>query len=107
MAYIDGRSDARHATADAAEYSGDVPARHRDHAHHVSSRRLRLGYFGVAALWGFIVGTGGILVALQAGGQVFVPSAAGVLTYAVLGAAVAIGGSVVIASAYQESRRRR
>jgi hypothetical protein len=107
MALIDGRSDPRQSGADAAEYSGDVSSRHRARAQHASGRRLRLAYFGVASLWGFVAGIAGVFAAMQSEGQMFIPSGANLSTYAGVGAIVAIGGGAVIAGAYQEAKRRR
>ena len=60
-----------------------------------SSRRLRVFYFGAASLWGFAVGVGGLL----AGGTSWLALAPA--------AAIAIGGALIIAGAYQEAKRRR
>lgn len=93
-------------TADAAEYTGGGTHRQHGRAAHVSSRGLRVAYFSVAAVWGFIIGVAGLLVTLQVEGQVVRPGLDAVL-YLVLALAIAVGGGFVIAGAYQEAKRRR
>ena len=107
MPNLESRSDTHEISAEQAEYSRIASAPHRGGAGHVSGRRLRLAYFGVASLWGFIVGAAGILVALRTDAEMRVPSGVDLLTFVVVGAAVAIVGGGVIAGAYQESKRRR
>jgi hypothetical protein len=74
---------------------------------HVSGRKLRLAYFSGASAWGFVVGSVGILGALQAGGNLSSPPGAGMLAYVVPCLAIALVGGAVIAGAYQEAKRRR
>lgn len=74
---------------------------------HVSGRKLRLAYFVVASLWGFVVGGGGILASLQADGKLSAPPGSGTLLYVALCAVIAVVGGLVIAGAYQEAKRRK
>lgn len=70
-----------------------------------SKHRLRLAYFGFAALWGFFVGIGGLVVALSASGfPLRVNVVHGVL--AVAGAGLSLAGGAVTAVAYREARWR-
>jgi hypothetical protein len=64
-------------------------------------------YFALASVWGFVVGVGGILAALQADGKLSAPPGGGTLGYAALSLVVAIGGGGIVAGAYQEAKRRR
>jgi hypothetical protein len=68
--------------------------------------RLRLVYFGLAALWGFLTGSGAILLALSAAGR---PVHLGPWVGAGLVAAsgVALLGGFVAAVAYREASRRQ
>lgn len=67
--------------------------------------RVRMLYFSLAALWGFLAGTGAVLVGLTAVGR---PARLGPLGVAVvLGAAIAaVAGGFVAAAAYRAASRR-
>ncbi len=82
------------------QYTVGSTARHRS----ASSTRRRI-FFGLASIWGFIVGIVGLLVAMGASGQSLPPNARLVpsLVPALL---LAAAGSFVVAAAYTESKRR-
>jgi len=107
MPYAERRSELHRATADHAEYSRDLSPLHRSRAGHVSGRRVRLAYFIVASLWGFVIGAAVVLAASQSEGQYRIPAGVSLLAYIAIGAIVTVGGGGVIAGAYQESKRRR
>jgi len=106
MASIESSSGADHRAAGQAEYSRVASSRHGG-AVHVSGRKLRLTYFGVASGWGFLVGVGGTLAALQADNELSVLPGGATLGYVALSLVIAIGGSAIVAGAYQEAKRRR
>lgn len=70
-------------------------------------RRLRALYFSLAALWGFLAGTGAVLIGLTTVGQ---PAATGMAPRCVIfvaGAAVlSLVGGLVAAAAYRSASRR-
>jgi hypothetical protein len=106
MTSIEGPSGSDRPSHGHAEYSRVVSSR-QGRAVHVSGRKLRLAYFGVASLWGFIVGGGGILASLQADGKLSARPGGGTLVYVALCAVIALVGGLVIAGAYQEAKRRQ
>ena len=67
--------------------------------------RLRTVYFSLAALWGFIAGTGAILVGLRSTGQ---PLQLGGGAVWLLGGAVCatLVGGVVVSAGYRSASRR-
>jgi hypothetical protein len=68
-------------------------------------RRLRTLYFSLAALWGFLAGTGAVLIALTTVGRPAGLAARGLIFVA--GAAVlAVVGGLVAAAAYRSASRR-
>jgi len=83
--------------------------RRRRSSSHVSSRslrrRLRALYFSLAALWGFLAGTGAVLIGMATVGQ-----PAGMAPRCVIfvaGAAVlSLVGGLVAAAAYRSASRR-
>ena len=86
------------------EYSEAVSHRHA--SSRGKSGRLRLTYFGVASLWGFLVGVVALLVALQAEGAGNIPSAPMTAGYLIPAAAIAMIGGAVVARAYRDAKRR-
>ena len=72
----------------------------------MSSRRLRLLYFGAASVWGFVVGVAGLLVGLGFAGEASPPSLPAILGLIPAGG-IAIAGAGIIAGAYGEAKRRR
>lgn len=82
------------------QYTAGSTARHRS----PSSTRRRI-FFGLASIWGFIVGVVGLLVAMGTSGQSLAPDAR--LAPSLVPALVlAAAGSFVVAAAYNESKRR-
>lgn len=90
----------------APEYTGGHAQRQHDRAGHVSSRGLRLTYFSIASVWGFVIGVAGLAVTVQRQGHA-VWTGAEELLFLVLALAVAVGGAFVVAGAYQEAKLRR
>lgn len=84
----------------ADQYTAGSPARHRS-----SGTTRRLFFFGLASIWGLIVGIGGLLAAMSAAGQ-NVQDGARVIASLIPALALAVAGGLVIAAAYKESRRR-
>jgi hypothetical protein len=56
-------------------------------------------------MWGFVVGVGGLLAALSASGQPAQPDEGAILGL-IPALLFAVGGSVVMAAAYRETKRR-
>lgn len=90
-----------------------TPTPSRRHRHrsssHVSSRslrrRLRALYFSLAALWGFLAGTGAVLIGLTTMGEPVGLAPRGVVFVA--GAALlSLVGGLVAAAAYRSASRR-
>jgi hypothetical protein len=66
---------------------------------------VRLVYFSMASLWGFLIGTLGMLGGLAALNRPLEPSAP--IVGVVIGAALlALGGGLVVAAAYREATGR-
>ena len=91
---------------DRPEYSEAVSGRQGKNSTRTAGRRLRLAYFGVTAIWGYIVGAVAILIALEAEGALASRPGAGALVYVLPALAIAVVGAAVVAGAYQEARRR-
>jgi hypothetical protein len=67
--------------------------------------RLRALYFSLAALWGFLAGTGAVLVSLAAVGRpTGIGTSGGVCV--LCAAVVALAGGLVAATAYRSATRR-
>ncbi len=82
------------------QYTAGSSSRHRS-GH--STRRLV--FFGVASIWGFLVGIVGLLAAIGVEGQRLASDAR--VVPALIPALLLAGiGSLVVAAAYQESKRR-
>jgi len=88
------------------EYSPEAFGRAGSSVPTTSSRRLRMIYFGAAAVWGFTAGVGGFLVGLAVDGA-SAPAGWAATLALVPAAVVALGGAGIIAGAYQEAKRRR
>lgn len=69
--------------------------------------RLRNAYFGGAALWGFLTGTGSILAGLSLVDVTFQPGPTGVVLIAIAAALALIGGFVSATAYRQASKRNR
>ena len=69
-------------------------------------RRLRLLYFTLASLWGFLIGTAGLLIGISSRG---VPLDLGPVAVLALSAAsiLAVSGGMIASRAYREASRRR
>ena len=85
-----------------------VPRRRRSSGRSVSRERnrLRLLYFSLASLWGFLIGTLTLLVGLSLVGR---PVRVGPVGYSMLAAAatLAVAGGFVVSAAYRDASRRR
>jgi len=81
------------------EYNAVSGTRHRS----VGGIR-RLVFFGLASIWGFIVGVGGLLAAMSAVGRPAHPGF-GVIPGLLPALIIAVAGGFVIAAAYRESKR--
>ena len=68
--------------------------------------RLRNVYFGGAALWGFLTGTGSILAGLSLVDVTFQPGPTG-LVLIVIAALLALIGGFVSATAYRQASKRK
>jgi hypothetical protein len=106
MPFSEGGSEGGHVSADGREYSRARSERH-EAAKHSTGRKMRVAYFALASMWGFIVGAGSVLGSFQGIAPSAVPPSAGLLKYVLPAAVIAIGGGALIAGAYQEARRRR
>jgi len=67
--------------------------------------RVRALYFSLAALWGFLAGTGVVLVCLSTTGRPTGLSGSSLILVAVA-AGVALAGGLVVARAYRSTTRR-
>jgi hypothetical protein len=65
----------------------------------------RVAFFGLASIWGFMVGTVGLIAAIGVEGQHVVADGA-VLVAMVPALVIAVIGGLVMAAAYKESNRR-
>jgi hypothetical protein len=68
-------------------------------------RRLRALYFSLAALWGFLAGTGAVLIGLRTVGQ---PTglAPRCVAFVAVAAVLSLVGGLVAAAAYRSASRR-
>mgnify|MGYP001501774834 CR=1 FL=1 len=82
------------------QYTAGSSVRHRS-----GGTARRLVFFGLASLWGFIVGIVGLLAAIGVEGQ-RLASDAGVVPALIPALLLAGVGGVVMAAAYRESKRR-
>ena len=89
-------SESRMNPVGARKYTAGSASRHR------SGATRRLLYFGLASIWGFIVGVGGLLAAMSAAGQ---PAHPNLGTIAGL-IPVVLFAAAGISAAYKESKRR-
>ena len=69
-------------------------------------RRLRVFYFGFASLWGFLLGSAAVFVALKALGQPLTVEPLLVVLVAAAGLLALVSG-LVVAAAYREAAHRR
>jgi hypothetical protein len=90
----------------------DTPApsrRKRRSKRHASTRqlrrRMRLVYFSLAALWGFLTGSGAVFVGLSATGRQIPLGRSGALVL-VAAAVLALLGGGVVAAGYRAASRR-
>ena len=82
------------------QYTAGSAPRHRS-----ASSTRRLLFFGLASIWGFIAGIVGLLAAMSAAGQ-NLESDARVVPGLIPALLLAVGGGLVVAAAYKESKRR-
>jgi hypothetical protein len=84
-------------------------SRRRSSSHGDSTRparsRLRALYFSLAALWGFLAGTGAVLVGLSSMGRPVDLGGPG-LAFVSVAAVASLAGGVVVAAAYRAASRR-
>jgi hypothetical protein len=91
------------AIAQTREYSSTSRARS---AGKEGARTLRFAFFGASAIWGMIIGAGGLVAGIGFSGVEVQPGWREML-WLLPAAAVAVAGAGVIAGAYQEAKRRR
>ena len=82
------------------QYIAGSAARHRS-----SGTARRLFFFGLASIWGLIVGVGGLLAAMRGADQ-YVQAEARIIASLIPALVLAVAGGLVIAAAYKESKRR-
>ena len=84
-----------------------APASRRRRPHVRRGRdRLRALYFSIAALWGFLIGTGAIVVVLSEVGRPIRPGA-GWAALLLTAGVVALAGGLVASVAYRDAAGRR
>lgn len=84
---------------DRREYTVESGSRNRG-----AARTRRFVFFGLASVWGFVVGVAGFLASMGLAGQPIQPPAAAIAGL-LPALAVALTGGAVIAGAYQEAKR--
>jgi hypothetical protein len=100
-------SDAVSSKMGDSEYSGQGAGSRRGRTTVRSSyRTLRLFYFYLAAVWGFVIGVAGLVVALSLAGSPVELHPMLILTLVPF-AGFALAGGAVASIAYREARRRR
>lgn len=100
-------SDAVSSKLGDSEYSGQGAGSRRARTTVRSSyRSLRLFYFYLAALWGFVIGVAGLAVGLALAGSPIGLQPALILTLVPF-AGFALAGGAIASIAYREARRRR
>jgi len=100
-------SDAVSSKLGDSEYSGQGAGSRRAQPKVRSSyRSLRLFYFYLAALWGFVIGIAGFAVAMALAGSPVGLHPTLILTLVPF-AGFAVAGGAVASIAYREARRRR
>ena len=82
-----------------------VGRRGRPSAEHQRRRRLRLLYFALAAVWGYVAGTAAVLGTLSMTGRPL-PIDGNLVSGMVLAAVLALVGGAVASVAYREAVRR-
>jgi hypothetical protein len=85
---------------DARQYTAGSAVPHRS-----SSATRRALFFALASIWGFIVGVAGLLAVMSVAGQ-RLDADAGIIAGLFPALVLATAGSIVIAAAYKESKRR-
>ena len=68
-------------------------------------RRMRMAYFSLAALWGFLAGSGAVIIGLSATGRPVPLGRPAVLTIAAA-AVLAVLGAFVVAAGYRAASQR-
>jgi len=100
-------SDAVSSKLSESEYSGeDAGSRRARRTVRSSYRSLRLFYFYIAAVWGFVIGVAGLAVALALAGSPVGLHPMLIVTLVPF-AGFALAGGAVASIAYREARRRR
>ena len=97
----ENRTDAAIGLPAERQYTAGPSARHRSSG----SARRRLVFFGLASIWGFIVGVVGLLAAIGVEGQ-HLAARANSLPALIAALLLAGTGGLVVAAAYKESKRR-
>ena len=81
--------------------------RSRQAASNRNQRRwLRLAYFSLASLWGFLIGTASLLYGFSLGGRRLELSPVAIVTMSVAALAAVVGG-MIASRAYREAARRQ
>ena len=101
-----GTTESSAADRSTVEQATPSPSRPRRPSGRDQRRRLRLLYFTLASLWGFLVGTAGLLIGFSSRG---VPLDLGPVAILALSAAsiLAVVGGMIASRAYSEAARRR
>ena len=100
MSDLDHDAEARDTPLNARQYTAGSEVRHRS-----AGATRRALFFALASIWGFIVGVAGLLAVMSVSGQRF-DADAGVVAGLFPALVLAAAGSIVIAAAYRESKRR-
>lgn len=100
MSELDHDVEARDTLLNARQYTAGSEVRHR-----TAGATRRALFFALASIWGFIVGVGGLLAVMGVSGQ-RLDTNAGVVAGLFPALVLAAAGSIVIAAAYRESKRR-
>ena len=78
----------------------------RTSSNRAQRRKLRLIYFSLAALWGFLIGTAAVLFGLSLGG-ISLDLSPGTIVALAVSSILAVVGGMIASRAYREATRRR
>ena len=94
-----------HPTSGPADSTRSPRRRHRDSVGQRRQKGLRVIYFSMAAIWGCVAGSAGVLAVAASRGQ-RLPFSSGLAIAVGLALLAAVAGGLVSSMAYREARKR-